>query len=497
MSSRTTVLWSGAPPPEKSVKEFKVRGLDHVHVVDAATAEKFWNSSRAAVFVNPTDADFALLAGGALQEALAHGLAVKIVVPRDQLLQRMAELKHVPALGLSGWVMQTHANPVKIAEEFARHEPGPAHNILVNLHGQTEGLSTEQRVLLERAFHDCSEVHLQKMPDGTAQVFLAFAKLTTSEVGEYPLPLFVKIDKRKRAETERAHYHDCTTSFVPFYARPNLHLKRCLMGAEFGLIVGDFVERSEGLLELAHRGDAQSAIDSLFQDALRGWRAQPFDKKNETVKAVALCPKGFLSRLSTRRKGLLAQHSEAAKALGALLDVFEVERRLDALPDIMYRKGFTHGDLHCGNVRARAGEAILIDFQSVGAGPLSTDPATLEVSLALEFQSATEADWHATMAQLYSIDNLRAVPRPRQPTAPLNPLWEAVRQIRRYGLADQIADDEYARAVAIQLLRKASHECNGGEDPSRRPLLIKLAAAIVLALETPSANEGKFLAEAR
>ena len=40
-----------------------------------------------------------------------------------------------------------------------------------------------------------------------------------------------------------------------------------------------------------------------------------------------------------------------------------------------------HGDLHPGNIMVRGGDAILIDFSSASDGPLTADPAALEVSL--------------------------------------------------------------------------------------------------------------------
>lgn len=325
-------------------------------------------------------------------------------------------------------------------------------------------------------------------------MFLAYAKVYASRVGPYPLPLFVKLDQRDRIQREHGHYLESTTAFIPFYARPNLDLKRCLMGSTRGIIVGDFVERSESLKELVKRGDSQSVIDSLFQDALRGWRAQPYGGDEDVVTQALYSRCVPEHRLRQKRRRLDA-YSRIAKSLGSVLDFHEVARRLDKLPAIRHRRGYTHGDLHSANVRGRAGEAILIDFHSVGPGALSTDPATLEVSLSLEFECATEAEWHATMSQLYSLENLRTVPRPKPPMTSLNPLWDAVRQIRRYGLADQLEDHEYCRAVAIQLLRKATYRRNDGEDLSRRPFLIKLASSIVLALEQEgSANDGAYRA---
>jgi len=45
-----------------------------------------------------------------------------------------------------------------------------------------------------------------------------------------------------------------------------------------------------------------------------------------------------------------------------------------------YRMGPIHGDLNTENIRARNGEAILIDFYNTRVGPLVADLASLEVS---------------------------------------------------------------------------------------------------------------------
>jgi hypothetical protein len=484
MPSRATVLWVGQPPSASLAHEFTSRKL-FVQTVGMEQCADLWKTAAAAVIWNPTDADIELLAQGGLKDALAHGLFVRIVAPLEEIGRHRAGLAEVPALG-TRWLLVA-GSQCDLAEDIARHDPGPAYDVNVKLISGKHEFSEEETVLLRRAFADCTEVELLRMSDGTAAVFTAHAKLKDSRVGPYPLPMFVKIDKRERTEQEQRFYGECTTQFIPFHARPNLHLSKCLSGMERGVLVGDFVERSESLLSVVERGVAQSAIDSLFQDALRGWRAQPYWGHQTAVK-LKLFDQCLGPELKDSKRTRLVEYSKSAAELGASLDAFEVAGKLDALPAIEHRRGWTHGDLHCANVRVRAGEAILIDFHSVRGSPLSTDPATLEVSLALEAHG-DEIAWQQAMTELYSLDNLRTVPRPREPGATFHALWEAVRQIRRYGVPEQVDDQEYSRAVAIQLLRKAMHKRNSGEQLSRRPFLIKLAAGIVLALEARPGDE--------
>lgn len=92
-------------------------------------------------------------------------------------------------------------------------------------------------------------------------------------------------------------------------------------------------------------------------------------------------------------------------------------------------------------------------------------------------------------AELYAVENLRTLPQLRSPTAPLNALWNSVRQIRRFGLAEQVSDDEYARAVAVHLLRHGLRKRSNDEDRGRRPFFVWLAERLArdLTSSAPSA----------
>jgi len=69
-------------------------------------------------------------------------------------------------------------------------------------------------------------------------------------------------------------------------------------------------------------------------------------------------------------------------------------------------------------------------------------------------------------------------------TSPPGELW--VRQIRRISLGDQTTRGEYASAIAVVLLRKASHHRDTSEQNTRRPYLLWLAACIAEHLKTVS-----------
>ena len=469
MYGRQRVLWVGPGPEPAFASKFSERGLELL-VTTLGQFDSHVAYSRAAVFWLPSDAELEALCQRYLAVALSHGLLVFVIVEQQRLSALRLAVDPLPFK--KRLKLTIPANADTIPESSARHDAGPLQSESVALTG-CGGCEGEDLLLLQRAFSDCGEVRLHALEGGGAVVFQAFAKLRDSRCGPYPLPFFVKLDRYTKIERELANYRDCTTHFIPFFARPNLSAARCLLGAIRGIIVGDFVEHSDSLADLVQRGTAQRAIDSLFQDALRGWRTQAY-YSNAGVRNGALdtAIKSFPERAQIRAR----RYSGEARQLGAAHDSEAIGQLLDALPPIEHRRALCHNDLHGENVRVRSGDAILIDFYAVREGPLMMDPAALETSLVLKFRVQDESSWRSVVADLYQVDNLVALPQLRAPTLPFNELWNSVRQVRRFGLAEQMSDAEYARAVAIQLLRHATRPRGGVEDRLRRPWLLKLAS---------------------
>jgi hypothetical protein len=138
--------------------------------------------------------------------------------------------------------------------------------------------------------------------------------------------------------------------------------------------------------------------------------------------------------------------------------------------------------LHADNVRVRDGQAILIDFASTGNAPLSADPAALDTSLILQSNEIDEQVWKTFVDEFYSVEAVRVLPAPGPAGAPMAGLRDAVRDIRRFGLADRLHVDEYAQAVAIYLLRHAYRQPRADEPRDRRAYLFAAADKLVTAL---------------
>jgi hypothetical protein len=482
MATRVRLLWVGDPPPGELLEQCKERDLV-LAPVTIAEARAQWPSSRTVVFSRPNTKLLEAMRSQLIAEAVMHGLLVFVVAPVADVPGLNEVIRALPFGGrVRVWALQ---GVRRIAEQSARWDPGPD-PAAVDLKGCTQ-CSEEDLILLRRAFNDCSEVEFRRLDGGGPTVFQAFAKLRNSAAGPYPLPFFVKLDGYARSQRELENYKLCTTHFIPFYARPNLDHGRCLAGADRGLIVGNFVENSDSLAELVTRGTAQMAINSLFEDALRGWRTQAYLSQSGVVEA-SLAPRGAIRTWDERQRRRARDYAAEAREFGATLSAAEIAGLLDSLPALRHRQALCHGDLHGENVRVRAGQAILIDFLAVAPGPLVMDPAALETSLVLKFAADPDV-WRALVSDLYTLENLQSLPQPRAPTAPVNELWNSVRQVRRFGLADQLSANEYATAVAIQLLRHGLRKRDASEQPLRRPMLVLLAETLALCL----ANSGKHM----
>lgn len=150
-----------------------------------------------------------------------------------------------------------------------------------------------------------------------------------------------------------------------------------------------------------------------------------------------------------------------------------------ALPAIRYRYGTTHGDLHGNNVRIAGAEAILIDFATVDYGPLTVDPAALDVSLMMDTGLVLGDDWVRLADEVYDLKALRMPAVPPRPERNAANLLDGLHYVQQTAFTVQFSDVEYPVVVALQLLRKASYGGDGAEGQRRRVHAYRLADRII------------------
>jgi Ternary complex associated domain 9 len=321
-------------------------------------------------------------------------------------------------------------------------------------------IDAEDRLMLRRSFHDCARVDLTRMSGRSgARVFMAHALVRDPPLGRRPLPFFVKVGKRRKIITEWANYKRNVEQYIPFHLAPRVVEDRCGLGGHRGIIVGDFIEESESLRQCALSGRAVAPLGGLFERTLRGWHLQAVNRRESFYFAM----KGLITG------NLSASRHSAAKVMGARRTLEELREDLKKKGKEMATWGPTHGDLHADNVRVRGSEAILIDFYCTRPGPLLSDPAALEISLAIGVPLAKDFDrvaWTEMMRELYSQPALRAPPAASLPTHPFAWLAKCVRQIRLHALPVQQEDGQYARVLAYRLLQAAikDHGARPAED---------------------------------
>jgi hypothetical protein len=487
--TRRKVLWLGSPPDAAVAAEFEKRQLILDRCNDSTVASEFRVSTAMVLRFDEADPKlFTSRLNSVVVPAFNHGLHITAWADNDGAFLAMNELlKNGPCS--AEIIKKVKPAPHEVTELIARHDPG-AGEADVEITG--ERVPDETRLLLRRAFSDCVSLKICSLSGGrSANVFSVHAHFRDSRVGPRPLPFFAKVDKRNKILHEWHNYQNIVGHFIPFHSRPNLEPNRCLVGALQGILVGNFVEQSESLWEVAKRGSAQPVIYSLFDEALRGWRLQAYVQDESFVfrtKMLDFSP----FRLDPNDNRLISRAGDATR-FGSVRSWPQIIELLRKNEKLRHRVAPSHGDLHVNNVRARHGEAILIDFNSTQySAPLVADPASLEVSVVFEVDPNDQDNegWLATVKRLYEPEYLYRAPPPPDEPSTHEWMWACVRQIRLIALESQTSDTEYQFALILYLLRRASFADESAPDKFRRDFAYYLANQLVESLEAMKPKNG-------
>jgi Ternary complex associated domain 9 len=477
---RSQVLWLGPAPTKRMLAECERRRL-RITVTDGPLSDQDFALSRAIVFSFDESKKGESIGRIKLyaSQASEHGLL--IVVRATKVADERMLQGHIPGALVADLPEEferftdfprpqfTLKRPAyELAELAARHPAGPYFTGASTLAIKGKPPVKQSDIfLLRRAFGDCSSITVSPLTKGFsgARVLVVYAEFPQGEAAPYPLPYFAKIDTRKRILKEYAAYERFVIRYVPFSQRPNCESKRCFVGLEDGILVGDFVDDSVALSDLVKPSGARSIIHSLFDDALRGWRQQAF-YSNQRIAFSAI-------RAGIMEPGRIKiANFEAAKGFGARKSPNELTSVLDAAGNYDYRMGPVHGDLNTQNIRVRNGEAVLIDFYKSRPGALAADLASLEIAICFSMEADTS--WNVKDQSRYE-DSLRfkewrrhidklfvflpgqfgmIPPLQEQPCAH-NWMWSACRQLRLMAQYIEPNEEAYAYLVAAYLLRTA------------------------------------------
>jgi len=393
-----------------------------------------------------------------------HGLAIRILVNSSSDVAQISSIQKIREKRTGeGWRVDTFyaTKTADVAETVARAYVGPKQREKPIITCESGGISKEKRILLGRAFYDCNRVRLESLQGGKASdgVFLAHAWIAGPFPVRRPLPFFVKFAGVSAIEKERRNYRAWVDPYIPFQLRPNVNHRRCVRGSTLSALVGNFVEGAMRLREASRKGLANGVLFSLFEVTLKGLRAQPF------VRAASKDTAGLDTFVSGRSNVQELIHDcpeviKLAKRYGLKATPQDIEAKLcKETKAIPFWRSPIHGDLHDGNVMVRRSDAIVIDFGSIDEwGPLTADPAALEVSLAFrtdDVDRSTFEEWRRFIDKAYAcVPRIRPLNPERTPTS-MSWLHRALREVRHILFGCDCVEKEAALVLAAYLMRFA------------------------------------------
>lgn len=312
--------------------------------------------------------------------------------------------------------------------------------------------TTEGRLLLQRAFHDCKKVDLVPLSNGmsNASTYRVHAELQDNVIPtQWPYMYFVKLGERQDIAKEYNNYRESAIGHVPFHLGPRLKLDRCNLGHTLGILVSDYVVGAEALRDCARDGRAAAAVGNLFSTTIASWRSGArVDGRNLPDTLAEVLPDEVPGH---RRDAMLR--------FGAMLKLEELRAKFSALDSSPVLMGVIHGDLHATNVLVRGGDAIIIDFEKIETDrPVLFDAASLEAGL---FVDGFVGDWRSgeevlkSVSGLYSMEALNGELLSCHPKDGSSWYFDCIRQIRLHAQSMEQGRHQYAWILACLLAKKA------------------------------------------
>lgn len=428
--------------------------------------------------------------------ALDHGVNVILVAPKGATGDRSSLESYRRALIAKG----VEPGPVTISGGEVREAAFDAVDVLRVLWPAARrlrqndslkvDLSDRARTLLQRSFHDSSEIRLSVLEEQAAPC--GVYSVIASKGGEHPLPYVAKIATRANILKELYAFEHYVRDYVPFGNRPNFLMDRSYVAGTHGVLVGQLAERVVPLDKAVRRDGAGAAIHELFASVLHRWWSnsqRSSTPTGETTLSLTLPVRNWLipddHRDATARRQALLEHRARAGDLGLDTEPHGKIRSLLGDHPVRLRQGTVHGDLKCGNVLVRGGTPLLIDFSHAARGALLSDPAWLEVSLV--FGRNWGPEWPEVVDRLYDLAALRSFPALHfgedYAADAIHHLCGAVRSIRRNAMAISVAPhDDYARVVGASLIRFASIRRTQSEARDRAARAYAVASRIAAQL---------------
>jgi hypothetical protein len=495
--NRNRILWFGGRWGRSTLDEFVNRGLELTMSPLTALTDQDLIGVRGVVYsldsLDRTPVRQHLECY--LERIDNHGIEKILLAPSHDDVTHLQDA--IEAKGLNRFLNVRSGTPLdaqdhEIAQIFVRNDPGLrwAGDAELGIEKPEEcQLSETDELLLRRAFSDALKIRLEPLDGGnTAEVFRVHAQFWRNSVIVQPLPFFAKLGKLLKIDRELQNYRQYADFYVPFHLRPNIDHNRTVKGAQRGCFVGNFVEFARPLWTVVEDGNFSAPLNALFDMTLRGWWAQSFGDKQGRVTGRAVA--GDLGTDIFDHRDVVPAHLKHASGLGLCRPPIEIYEALcDRGEHEEYYRAPFHGDLHPGNIYVRNGDAILIDLGSAREGPISGDPACLEVALAMEVRRSDlktdSAEWTNDVDRLFGPDDFLKAQLPIEADTTWKHRVNAIGKVRVLARAAQTCETGYQSAVAMYLLRRSMHQPEFEGHPDRERLqeidAYRRAYALVLA----------------
>ena len=492
MGSRKLCLWYGTPPKPGAEHMLRQRGYaierNSLHLEDPVL-----RASSCAVFSHcdiSITAVFDGLDSVQVQLMLDYGLRV-IIICAGEDIQAIIDARLKSEIAEYPWreriVFVPDLQGVRL-DEITMFEPDPPDiwaGIAPEMMGPHEPLNREQSILINRSFPKAQELYLRPLKGGFtgSQVFMAYEKRGSS-ISHWTQPRLVKIGQRKELGSEAKAMRE-VSPFVPFELRPNLssHIE----GYRSAVIVADFVDKSESLIDAARAGRAEAAISNLFNRTLRKWRDHGTDGHDGVDSLAAASTRLRMFEIAN----IQPEYLESLDIESAHIDFDGLWAKLLSIR-FAHRAATIHGDLHGDNVRVRGDDAILIDLGAVkgtdspgGGAPLCFDVAMLDVALVFtctekdELSGFKQDDWEAEIAPYFQMAALTNAPKIETSLILDSWLHGCLQRLRSFGTYEQSDPLEYPIAVAIALWRWAKFPSRSAADKRRRIVALQTGARLI------------------
>jgi hypothetical protein len=287
---RSSILWLGEHIPPLLTAEFQQRGEIRIIPTSRKNLAELAPAARGVIIEFDGDPSaFETSVQQARDVCLDHGLRLGLVRSQTSDENLFASLVEKPEhsveeLNRVRWYLGN--DWANVAEWMAHENAGPGANPLLRIKCEKDTtLDNDEQLLLMRAFYKFDAITVKRISGGYsgAKTYRVSAARTGPGCVQRLTPYLAKIGDIASIYREIDNYNQYAAEYIPFNHRPNLNPELIAYGQRSAIMVEDFLHEATQLSESWGNGGVGLIVQSLFENALQGWRFQP--RQRESVLA--------------------------------------------------------------------------------------------------------------------------------------------------------------------------------------------------------------------